>query len=260
MDDNKTLGFATLVHSSSNGLFGGTVTTKEKSYELITMPDGSIEVRSLFWKDMPKGKMPKAIRLSKDSYKANNVGKIAKKSLVDMASVSEKPIQTKTYSEGKAAKLLHGTTRRRRQLQSSNTVVDLIFFVTNRAMCEAAGLEAGCEDTQDNWNAMLSYIDSVMSTTNNAMQLVGAPVEIRLVRTYFFPRDFGDVYATGDHLSWLSNNADIERIRTEDGADLVSVIGTESSEACGLAYLFAPYSINGYDPYCNSIHTITHEL
>lgn len=99
--------------------------------------------------------------------------------------------------------------------------MDLLIIVTNRAMCEHAGLSVGCEANDANKAAIQGELPVLASQTNSAMQSVGVAAEIRIVRTIYLQPGY-DGRPNRETLEVIRTNSDIQQWRDDAGADLVA--------------------------------------
>ena len=135
--------------------------------------------------------------------------------------------------------------------------VDILVVVTNRAMCEYAGLDAGCPLTDENRAPMESALAIAQEQTNDAMSSVGIPVETRIVGFSFLEGTF-DGKPNTDTLNVLLTDSNVAQWRKDAGADLVAMITGFDPNTCGIAYLNMHVSATSYA--CFGSYTFTHEL
>ncbi len=166
-----------------------------------------------------------------------------------------------TSSAGKAASLVGSITPmlRSRELHTG-PVVDVLVIVTNRAMCQAASLAAGCAFTPANIKPIEDKIVLANQQTISAVQDVGVSLSFRIVRVVHLAALF-DANPDAAALEILRFDSNIQTWRDEVGADLVAMLtGSLPSgfRAAGIAYLNRPESVTSID-YLSS-YTFTHEL
>ena len=258
------VGFATLVRDATGDIVG-TFTTELATYELIKMPDGNLHVRAIYWKDIKEsvdGEEDDGSFLPKIASSGTTTG------MTSVASFRPDHSGTVTSSAGEGGtrklysnrKLLRSGGERNLQ---GNVMIDVLVLVTNRAMCEFAGLSYGCELNDSNAAPINQRIPVLQAETNNAMQGVGVAVEVRIVQVVHLAPDF-DGRPTGDTLNVLRDDANVQQWRNDVGADLVAILtgsndpNPDGSEILGIG------SINGPESATSALrlssYSFTHEL
>jgi Metallo-peptidase family M12B Reprolysin-like len=147
-----------------------------------------------------------------------------------------------------------------RNLQSnSKVIVDVLVCVTNRAMCQEAGLSVGCAFSETNRKPVTDKIALAFEVTNQAMRGVNVPVEVRIARLVYFSD--GDANTDKAALDFLRNDPGVQKHMRDVGADLVTMFTGStppSFPAAGIAYLDSPESVNSVEYL--STYVFTHEI
>ena len=254
-------GFATLVRGVT-GHVVGTLTTEVATYDLVTLPDGNLHVRSTMWKNHKHGMGIEKAQENRQvlSEMADNVTAM---SVVHSFRPDHSGTATKSMGEGAAMlqnsnrKLLRdGSGVGERGLQGT-TVVDILVIVTNRAMCEYAGLKSGCESSDKNRAPINNMIPVLQAQTTAAMQSVGAPVKMRIVQVVHLAANGFDAIPDTTALKVIQTEY-FQKLRTDAGADLVSMLTGDGGPYAGLAYLNSPESVVSVHAF--GIFAFTHEL
>jgi len=262
MLEGDGIGFATFVRPDyEGGRLSGTFTTGAASYSLITFADGSTHVKATSWGDFPDTDVESEVPVSVRSFtlEENEDLSTGKVSVVpnNRGHFSTEPWQQNSETEKKGPhRALRGKQAVNRTLQAMNEV-DVIVIVTNRAMCEYAGLQAGCSPTEENRAPMESALSIVQEQTNEAMSSVGIPVETRIVDIAFLEGTFDGRPSPGT-LNVLFSDENVNQWRRDAGADLVAMITGVDPTVCGIAYLNTHVSATSYA--CFGSYTYTHEL
>jgi len=250
MTEADRVGFATLVRIA-NGDVAGQFSTETTTYSLVKVPDGTLQLRSQHWIDIPEEEQEEEASGSMDLPSVDLL----------TAEVSIQPDLSgeTTTSEGEGTalegpgggRMLRGD----RKLTNDAVVVDVLVLITNRAMCEYAGLSHGCSSySEANRLPIESRIPLLQSETNSAMQGVGVNVEIRIVDIKYLKSDYdGDV--SSETLNLIGDDVNIQAWRDEAGADLVAMITGGSG---GIARVNSFQSVTGFKNF-NSF-TFTHEV
>ena len=258
------IGFATFVQSAQ-GHMSGTFSTGRFSYSLITSPDGSTHVQATTWSNFPDSEPddppPSPEIFALDASEDLDLGNVSVVKYDHERFVPE-PWQQDPETKSKTEDLPHNRALRGRQPGAHRTLeeiieVDVLVIVTNRAMCEYAGLKVGCPVTDANRAPMESALAIAQEQTNEAMSTVGIPVETRTVNIAFLEGTF-DGRPTKKTLNVMLSDANIAKLRTDAGADLVVMITDFDRKNCGLAYLNMHVSAISYT--CLGSYTYTHEL
>lgn len=265
MLEGDGIGFATFVRpDGEGGQLSGTFTTGAASYSLVTFADGTTHVKVTAWSDFPDTdvelEVPDSVlTVALDENEDLSTGKV---SVVpnNRGHFETEPWQQNPETEKKAPlhnrRVLRGGQAVNRTLQEINEV-DVLVIVTNRAMCEYAGLEAGCSPTEENRAPMESALAIAQEQTNEAMASVGIPVETRIVDIAFLEGTFDGRTSTGT-LNVLLYDPNVNQWRRDAGADLVAMIVGFDPVVCGIAYLNTHVSATSYA--CFGSYTYTHEL
>jgi len=249
MTGTDRVGFATLVRVA-NGDVAGHFSTETTTYSLLKIPDGTLQLRANYWNDIQE-----ETEEERGSSASNDLPSVH---LLD-AEVFVKPDNSGetttskgdgTAIEGQGGRLL----RTDRQLAGNPVVVDLLVLITNRAMCEYAGLSAGCAFSVTNRGPIETRIPLLQSETNSAMQEVGADAEIRVVDIIYLGYDYdGDVSAAT--LELMGDDVNLQQWRNDAGADLVTMIAGGSG---GIARINGFQSVTGIWNF--DYFTFTHEV
>jgi hypothetical protein len=260
-----------------NGQLVGMFTTEYDSHTLTTLSDGTMQMQSYMWENVPKEiQMGRAVQTEKSNAAYGSKSSIDNEDSFVSESVTQQSLvsvpNTTIVEDSKASDVIQGPMdpqrhRTLRRVQTidvvrENTTIDLLVIVTNRAMCEAANKTAGCPYNDDNAAAMLSLLAVAEAQTNAAMQMVGVAVEIRWVQIIFLVAESGDLFGNENSLAKLASSSTVQKWRDDYGADLVAAIGSLDpvTPYCGMAYMLDAFSITALHPYCFNIFTITHEM
>jgi len=243
ISDRGRIGFATLIQSST-GRLAGVLDTETSAFTLATMPNGILQLREAFWED---AKDSESIEFDGDAGDLD--GRTNVEELVSVM-VAENPSgEVLTTSRGAGVELSGPTRMLRgedRNLQSW-TNVDVLVLITNRAACESAGLSFGCEMTGENVAPIQSLLKVAEEQTNTAMQAVGIRASVTFVKFSFLAPSY-DGYPNQAALETLRTSPNVEQMRNEAGADLISMIsGMDPTETyLGIAYSNRPESVATY--------------
>lgn len=263
------IGFATFVRSAS-GRLSGSFSNDQAAYSLVTFPDGSTHVKATEWRDFPdtdvEAEAPSAPAASLDEQgRLFAEASFCPEGRGHFTPVSVQHHETERVPSNRALRgggqdILASASPHNRSLQGI-IEVDVLVIVTNRAMCEYAGLAAGCDSTEANRAPMESAMSIAQEQTNEAMQGVGIPVETRFVEVIFLEGTFDGGPSTFT-LDTLLFDQNVRQWRREAGADLVAMItgsGTGANRfTCGIAYLNTAVSATAYS--CLQGYTLTHEV
>lgn len=156
------------------------------------------------------------------------------------------PEEEKSYHYG----MKLADPNRRRLVDDSGSVLDIMVVYTGLAMCRYNRLSDGCQPTDTLEDNMLGLIELAIEETNTAFAQSGVSSELRLVHAYRHP-DYieptsNTFYTAIDHLRNKDDNQleDVHELRELYGADLVAmVMGNEDS--CGIAYI-GPWKPNTF--------------
>jgi Metallo-peptidase family M12B Reprolysin-like/PT repeat len=140
-------------------------------------------------------------------------------------------------------------------------IVDVLFVVTNRALCEYIGLYNNntfktCPITPSNRAPMDSRLQLSISETNTALISINVQVRISHI-VYLNESSTYDPISDRIGINSISTNTDIQSLRTQTGADLVSVIAGRGAN-CGLAAIKGYRSIVNQG--CLKQYTLSHEI
>jgi hypothetical protein len=145
---------------------------------------------------------------------------------------------------------------RRRIQQDSLLYVDILIIVTNRAMCQYAGVSMGC-DTQTYRGPIEQRIPVLEVETNNAFADVDLPVRIRVVDTIILQPGYDGV-PNSQVLNVINSNTNVRQWRRDAGADLVAMITGPNNPICGIAILNSFESATSYT--CLDDFVFSHEI
>ena len=106
---------------------------------------------------------------------------------------------------------------------ASAETLDLMVLYTNDALQHQNGRDINAR------------IAAAVEWTNQAYRNSGADVELRLVHTEQASSRYNG-WLTGTQLDWLTNDADVNKLRQQHGADFVTMIGP-SQDWCGLGWV-----------------------
>lgn len=244
---NDRMGFATLVQTPDG--MAGSFTTSTATYSLMQAPDGTMQMKTILWADLPDEGDSKEETLTmalNDTTSMERMTPPAPPNKVINTVVDEVDSPT---ANGPSRFL-----RQSRQLQTSN--IRVLLLVTNRAMCENAGLRAGCTLTSFTRTAFSLRVPILVSQTNTAMQGVRVDAQIEIVDTIFLSSSY-DPDPDSATLTVLRTNPTVARWRSESRADLVAII-TGSGSYCGLATVGGFVSATSH--LCLDGYTFTHEV
>jgi Metallo-peptidase family M12B Reprolysin-like len=259
------VGFATLVRVASGNVVG-TFTTELATYELIKMPDGNLHVRSIYWDDLTEssdGKEEDQLFLEEGASSRTNNG------IAAVDSFRRDTSGTITSSTGEGATMMEHSNRQLlrdggERILQENVVIDVLVIITNRAMCEFAGLSYGCESTDDNKGPINEKIPVLEAQTNSAMQVVGDAVEVRIVEVIHLAADGFDGRPTGSTLDVISNDLYIQQWRNDSGADLVAMLTGSNDPNIFGSETFGISALNSFESAVSALrlsaYTFTHEL
>ena len=280
--ESDRLGFATLMRGS-NGTWTGSFTTEVAAYSVTTMPNGTTQVKKTMWQDFAD--VAGIIASSNASSQSNNTAATASTSETetDEAMISAEAnlsVEASFFLPGYGGRLLTSSASdqatdhpelvpvpryRNRNLRGGQlsrslqqtSVADVLVLVTNAAMCQTAGMAAGCEFNEANSAPMQQRIALLQEQTNNAMQGVGAAAGISVVSVTYYAAGYegNPDQAT---LDFIRNSADIQQRRRDVGADLVAMIVGSGDGYCGLGYLNAAETVTRQS--CLDSFAFTHEI
>jgi len=233
-------GLASLVLGSNGGL-AGNFNTAEAAYSVIQIPDATILVREMLWKDAiePSSPIEQALLGGRSDITDTKLS-------TAMAFEKPKTKDTKT-SFGNGA-VIKGINRKLsdhdRKLQGVTNVA-LLILVTNRAMCESAELAFGCQYSEATAAPMIGFLSIALAQTNGSLQEVGVPVSIS-AQVIFLEPPF-DIRPNNDALAFMETSQDIDGWRDEYEADLVTMIAGKgpAGQAAGIAVLDGFQSVTG---------------
>ena len=244
LSDSNRFGFATLIQNSDS--LAGTFSTETSAFVLTKTHDGNLQLKETFWKDdLDSG----SVELDEIVPEVSDLGDSIFEETLFASMVVEMPkVEDSITSIGK--NVFEGQHRMLRDGDRSLltlTNVDVLVLVSNRAMCESAGLTYGCDLTDDNRAPIEGMIKVVEEETNSAMQSVGASSSVTFVRIIHVSADF-DGRPSGDTLQLIRNSATIAGWRAEVGADLVHMVTGDdpNNKVAGLSYLNNPESASRY--------------
>lgn len=257
--DNGRIGFATIL-LTGNGDLVATFSTQSSVFELDTLPNGILRVKATLWKDVVDGEgiEPGGAKLASTPRMAN-----ARFNFVGSFDPDQSGSVTTSSVNGVVAK---ENSKRGNVFERSaaiNTIVDILILVTNRAMCEVAGLANNCVYNTKNAQPIRNKISLAILQTNTAMLTVEIPVSMRIVRIVHLSSDFEttQVNPGEDVLEFLRLDKQIRQLRDEAGADLVSLLtgGLPSGfPSAGIAYIDSAESVTSTDALAT--YTFTHEI
>jgi hypothetical protein len=265
--DRDRVGSATFLQLSNTGALGGTFTTEENGYTLLKFASsGKFHLRALslsFLNDTEETDKIDSTNINKDGSSTNPIAdKVTVEKVIPYQKIKEEDI-----SDGPASGAIQGRQRRlthqqqqHRNLQVFSTV-DVLVLITNRAMCEAAGLSIGCANSDLNRVAMNILVGIAQNNVLSSMTNGGIPVRVRFVSTeYLSATSDNDRFANVATLNWISGSKSIQDLRKKVGADLVAVVGAvdPATGSCGTSQINGHASIVAWT--CFSIFTLTHEL
>jgi hypothetical protein len=245
---------------------------------LTTLPDKRFVVTATAWADLPDEAPEEERQQQQQQQKQVAPNPMLRSKTVAQDEVQDVDLSSSVsvsldYSSGERTEsvgdsTVFSPTNERRQLQDSSreekeledtitTTIDVLVVVTNRAMCESAGLSANCPNTDGNRQPMVQRLNLVQEQTNAGFRDSGVSgVAIRIVEMRVLNEGF-DGGPDGFTLDWLASNTEIESWRAAAGADLVSLI-TGRGTYCGIARLRSPWSVTAYN--CFGGYSFTHEL
>jgi len=287
IETDQGVGFATLVQDTTTGAICGTVTTNTTTYALVTTADGTVQLRAKEWEDYPNdededGGDDESVTVLFPSLfsplPTTDESVSILPSQIDSVLVSEGPafgaIQLGREEEEDDGDNETRIRRRRAQQQYPNTIrklprgkdpdpviFDALVVVTNRAMCEYAGLTVGCSPLfYSNTSPMLQKISLLQAEFNNAMDVVKIPVRVRVVDVRIMQVTAEELYTNTEILGFMANDEIMQQWRDEVSADVVTMIASENPErpACGRAQLGGSFTVTSYS--CLESYSWTHEL
>ncbi|TAA41834.1 carbohydrate binding domain-containing protein [Corallincola spongiicola] len=106
---------------------------------------------------------------------------------------------------------------------SAYETVDVMVLYTAEAKAQQSG-------------AINTYINHLISTTNTAYQTSGMDIRIRLVHSSEYNKS-GATAMNADALNQLRLDSNVSNLRTQYGADIVTLLNLPSSNVCGLGYV-----------------------
>jgi hypothetical protein len=257
------VGFCTLYRSSA-GTWSGSLTTDSHVYSLFTSSNKEVVVRAVAWKDIPDEAEPEeedqGSQADPEEEPLETNIELSASSIVTFANVGES-----VESEGSAAAIFSANRRldehqNLRNLQIGCPVVDVLVVVTNQAMCEYAGLSAGCPDIPANRRPIEQQMPVLESQTNEAMRDTSACCQVRIARMIVMNSSGNGLFPSSAALNWIQNTGQVQTWRDDAGADLVALLtGSDpNNRACGIARMNAPPSTTSV--FCLAALTFTHEL
>jgi Metallo-peptidase family M12 len=259
--DGDRIGFATFLRSPEGGFFGS-FTTEDTAYTISTTPDGNTRVEATLFKDFPPSidfddDSDQELREDDFDYSGliplvpeSNSGRKLRGKLEDGAAVD-------TTSPASLTDIREvGKTLANRDLQAS-TVIRVLVVVTNRAMCEAAGLNKGCSGTSSTRAVIENRLRIAEADTTRAFQGMGLSVALQITSFVHLTASY-DGLADGSTLSFISADSNVNSWRRDARADLVALITGGTGSVCGIAQVLGAYSVTAGN--CLSTYTFTHEL
>jgi hypothetical protein len=268
--DESTMGFATILmrydteassSSKEDSTFVAFLSTNTTIYDIGRLWNGTLSVKTMLLSEAKDGMGIEAPDKPLEPNVATSRFQVAgsiqpeyTSDTMETSSGSQSLLQQYPIKEEKEDE------DRGRSLQSnSKVIVDVLVCVTNRAMCQVAGLNAGCAFSEANRKPVTDKIALAFEVTNQAMRGVGVPVEVRMVRVLYFAN--GDANPDGEALNFLRNDPVVQKQMRDVGADLVTMFtGSVPAgfPAAGIAYLNAAESVNSVDYL--SDYVFTHEI
>jgi len=241
------IGFATVIQNM-DGTMAGTFTTEEASYSMMTDPNGDMQMKMTLWADFPNGSAANET----NNTGATDSGLVAESSGPPMGMSGTRVID-------KVRSVITGLTGGRRlghTRKLQDNTVRILLIVTNAAMCEYAGSQAGC-DFSSNRGAFDSRVPLLQAEMNNAMQGVQVPSAVQIVDVVYLSEGFRGG-ADVETLDIIRFDENIAQWRSDAQADLVAMITGSGGSYCGIAYLDSPESSSRVD--CLDSYTFSHEL
>lgn len=257
-DNGDYAGSAMFLQETGGPLFG-TVSYHRKMFVLKEIASGMMRLEEMQSSD---AKPTKA--LYKKSRSADNSIASVESSQSE-ASIWKPPalVGGATVSRGDGLAVTRNDSDRKLRLNrrvQSTAIMDVLWIVTNRAMCEMKGLTIGCDPNDNNKSAMNQALASEVAKMNTSMSNVDVDAQIRNAGIIYLENepslDFNP--DDGTSLDWISSNADPLRWRDEAGADLVALITGEGPSSGGIAYLNSYESVSTYDQF--PYFVVAHEL
>ena len=246
ISDSDRIGLATLIQKS-DGNVAGIFSTETSAFMLSTMPEGTLELKETFWADDFDDSVVD------DEVEPENyiTGDAVEEETFSSAMVIDSLMsEASTTSWGNGAGVSGGESRSlrdgNRNLQSL-TNVDVLILITNRAMCGAARLPAGCTLNARNRAPIEGMVKVVEEQTNTAMQAVGVRTAIRFVRTVHLSNGY-DGRPSRESLQDMRNSEAVSSWRAGAGADLIAMVTGDdpSGTVGGISYLNLPWSASRY--------------
>jgi len=138
--------------------------------------------------------------------------------------------------------------------------IDVVFVITNRAMCEFANQTIGCS-AEEFGNTIEDQLKISIAQANTALEVSKVNALYRIVGYHHDTTGY-DVGVSDEALWNLANPFDgkldyVGQLKRNKGADLVSLISHVSGGPLGIAFP-GPFSVNGYTQL--SSYTVAHEL
>lgn len=288
IETDQGVGFATLVQDTTTGAICGTVTTNTTTYALVTTADGTVQLRARQWGEYPNDE-------DEDGGGGESVTVLLPSLFSPLPTTDESvsilpsQIESVLVSEGPAFGAIQlgrdeeeddgdneARIRRRKAQQQQHphtirklpggkdpdpVIFDALVVVTNRAMCEYAGLAAGCSPLfYSNTSPMLQKISLLQAEFNNAMDVVKIPVRVRVVDVRIMQVTAEELYTNTEILGFMANDEIMQQWRDEVSADVVTMIASENPErpACGRAQSGGSFAVASYS--CLESYSWTHEL
>lgn len=286
-----SVGFATFVQDTATGQVCGTFTTRTTTYALVTTAFGTLEARAVHWKDHPRDENDKDGNGTYSSgldgrsntrwspFPAEDSNVVSFPFPFDSTSgssaivVSDGPALNITVESSDIDDNFNNTKKllRQRHLPGSNDdgqdaviIIDILVTVTNRAMCEYAGVAAGCDPLLNpNTDPIVQKIELLEAEFNNAMELDKITiVKVRIVDIRILPAVTSDneIYTQTETLSFMASSALLQEWRAQVYADMVILIASANPArlACGRGQLEGVNAIVSYE--CLEAYSWTHEI
>ena len=286
------IGFATLVQDTATGQICGTLTTRTTTYALVTTAFGSLEARAVHWKDHPRdehdvddGNDSSGLGGRSDTrgspFPTDDSNVVSFQfPFSDFTSggstieVFDGPAVNITFDSIENDDNFNNNTKRvlrERQLPESNddgreevAIIDILVIVTNRAMCEYAGVAAGCDATLTTYtDPIVLKIELLEAEFNNAMELDKITnVKVRVVDIRILPAVTSDneIYTQTETLTFMDSSALLQEWRTQVYADMVILIASANPArlSCGRGQLKGVNAVTSYE--CLEAYSWTHEV
>ena len=249
LSDSERFGHATLIQKS-DGNVAGILSTETSAFTLKTLPDGSLELEESFWADDFEDSVYEEEYIEEsDSIVDGDAG--SDESFTSAMVVDSPTSVTSETSWGQGIGVFDEGENR--SLRDENRIlqqfrnVDVLILITNRAMCSAARLSAGCALNASSRAPIEGMVKVVEEQTNAAMQAVGVRTSVTFVRIVHLNASY-DGRPTSETLRELSASQTVASWRAGAGADLVAMVTGEDPNGLigGLSYLNRAWSVNRY--------------